>query len=365
MANEVHWRISSAIAYEVDAALSLSLSESFRRAVPSFADTADSMPADWYEQGHRLLEGRAGDFFSLISRLAAPMGLVEADDYSQVTLRMREASAEEVEEAALATARREGLELDAGAGPLETLVGFNLAIRQAAGVPFPEGGEGPRRLRRECELALQTTRGGDLHSHFWHWLDRFYYESYQPWRQQRQGFMDGERDRALQALGAEEGDGAPPLSWLPRQNPLARPGPLLDRARSNTYDVVFWVEPLGAFDLIALLPNALLVTFGVPGEALESFRRRAEELSGKLKAIADPTRLTILRIVRQLEVDNTDIAEYMELSHPTISVHAKTLREAGLIQSRREGRRLLHKIDPKAVRRLMRELESFLGLPPE
>ncbi len=55
----------------------------------------------------------------------------------------------------------------------------------------------------------------------------------------------------------------------------------------------------------------------------------------------------------------------MGIARPTVSVHAKVLREAGLIDSRQEGRVTRHEIVPEAVRKLMRELQSFLDIADE
>jgi DNA-binding transcriptional ArsR family regulator len=60
---------------------------------------------------------------------------------------------------------------------------------------------------------------------------------------------------------------------------------------------------------------------------------------------------------------NTEIAESLGLARPTVSVHAKILREAGLIRSEQDGRQVRHEIAPAEVRRLFRDLEEFLDLP--
>ncbi len=62
---------------------------------------------------------------------------------------------------------------------------------------------------------------------------------------------------------------------------------------------------------------------------------------------------------------NTDMAAYLGLSRPTVSIHAKVLREAGLIRSWEEGRITRHEIEPNAVKTLFGDLELFLDLPDE
>jgi len=62
---------------------------------------------------------------------------------------------------------------------------------------------------------------------------------------------------------------------------------------------------------------------------------------------------------------NTEIAAYLGISRPTVSVHAKILREAGLIDTFDAGRAVQHKIKPASLRQLFADLVRFLDLPEE
>lgn len=72
---------------------------------------------------------------------------------------------------------------------------------------------------------------------------------------------------------------------------------------------------------------------------------------------------THLRVIRELETDVSQIASMLDLARPTVSIHCKQLREAGLIDSRKQGRRVVHSIRAAELRRLFSDLEAFLGLP--
>ena len=85
-------------------------------------------------------------------------------------------------------------------------------------------------------------------------------------------------------------------------------------------------------------------------------------MAARAQALADPTRLTILRLIRHFGMVNTEIAQYLGISRPTVSVHARILREAGLIQSEQDGRVVRHKIIPGEIRRLFRDLQHYLDL---
>jgi DNA-binding transcriptional ArsR family regulator len=118
-------------------------------------------------------------------------------------------------------------------------------------------------------------------------------------------------------------------------------------------------------DSFTLLPGNIYLSFAEPGQIYENFMSYTQTLAGQVQALADPTRLIILRLIRVLSMTNTDMAAYLGLSRPTVSIHARVLREAGLINSWEEGRITRHEINPEAVRKLFSELETFLDLPPE
>jgi ArsR family transcriptional regulator, arsenate/arsenite/antimonite-responsive transcriptional repressor len=69
-------------------------------------------------------------------------------------------------------------------------------------------------------------------------------------------------------------------------------------------------------------------------------RSKASEISGLLKAVADPTRLQILALIAQTEAKEAcvcDLTEPLGLSQPTVSHHIKKLSEVGLVNRERRG----------------------------
>ena len=74
------------------------------------------------------------------------------------------------------------------------------------------------------------------------------------------------------------------------------------------------------------------------------------EPSAKLKALGHPVRLGIaLRLAEEGGTCACDFAEIFEVSQPTVSQHLKVLREAGLVQTRRDGTQIYYSLDPKGV----------------
>ncbi|MFN3592661.1 MAG: ArsR/SmtB family transcription factor, partial [Thermaurantiacus sp.] len=62
-----------------------------------------------------------------------------------------------------------------------------------------------------------------------------------------------------------------------------------------------------------------------------------EQLHGIFAALADPTRLRILLLVRELELSMGELAEVLDQSQPRVSRHVRILAEAGLVRRHREG----------------------------
>jgi DNA-binding transcriptional ArsR family regulator len=76
-----------------------------------------------------------------------------------------------------------------------------------------------------------------------------------------------------------------------------------------------------------------------------------------LKAVAEPRRREILRMVWSHELRATDIADrFRDVSRPAISQHLAVLKEANLVIERRDGTRRLYRANTETVA----ELRSFL-----
>lgn len=63
-----------------------------------------------------------------------------------------------------------------------------------------------------------------------------------------------------------------------------------------------------------------------------------------LKALSEETRLRILRIVSEKPHDVTEIAERLSVSSYNASKHLRILRDAGLLQVERAGKRRLYSL---------------------
>jgi DNA-binding transcriptional ArsR family regulator len=76
-----------------------------------------------------------------------------------------------------------------------------------------------------------------------------------------------------------------------------------------------------------------------------------------LKALAEPRRRAILRLVWSQELAATDIADrFRDVTRPAISQHLAVLKDANLVTERRDGTRRMYRANPQT----MAELREFL-----
>ena len=80
-------------------------------------------------------------------------------------------------------------------------------------------------------------------------------------------------------------------------------------------------------------------------------------MDAALKALAEPRRRAILRLVWSKELPATDIADqFRDVTRPAISQHLAVLKDAKLVSERRDGTRRLYRANADT----MAELRAFL-----
>jgi DNA-binding transcriptional ArsR family regulator len=166
-------------------------------------------------------------------------------------------------------------------------------------------------------------------------------------------------------LGAAQRDeGVPPLDWVPQYNPLRTFPQLREAVEAGRYRVMFIATPYELADFWGLEPGLLVCSFAEEGELYQKFADYADDLATRAKAFADPTRLIIMRLIRGFGMTNTEIADFIGVSRPTISEHVKILREAGFVISRKEGREMKHAYVNEAIWQFFDDLEETLDPAP-
>ncbi|WP_025227469.1 autorepressor SdpR family transcription factor [Fimbriimonas ginsengisoli] len=79
------------------------------------------------------------------------------------------------------------------------------------------------------------------------------------------------------------------------------------------------------------------------------------------KAMADPTRRKILRMLGEREMAAGEIASRFEISAPSMSHHFNVLKAADLIVGRREGQQIVYTLNTTVVQDLMAMFIDLFG----
>lgn len=81
------------------------------------------------------------------------------------------------------------------------------------------------------------------------------------------------------------------------------------------------------------------------------------EAAGWFRALGDETRLKIVECVMESEQCVCDLTDLLSTKQSLLSFHLKTLKDAGILNDRRDGRWVYYSLNPDALA----FLEQFLG----
>jgi len=79
------------------------------------------------------------------------------------------------------------------------------------------------------------------------------------------------------------------------------------------------------------------------------------------KALADPTRREILRLLGVGEMSAGQLAEKFDMTKPSMSHHFSVLKEADLIISRREGQQIIYSLNTTVVQDMVSWMMDFFS----
>ena len=88
-------------------------------------------------------------------------------------------------------------------------------------------------------------------------------------------------------------------------------------------------------------------------------REQAERLARVAKALGDPIRMQLVDVLRKHagKVCVCELTPLFQVGQPTVSHHLKVLREAGVVDSERQGLWAYYYVNPEA----MEELSAWLS----
>lgn len=94
-------------------------------------------------------------------------------------------------------------------------------------------------------------------------------------------------------------------------------------------------------------------------ECIVLLMARAATTTDAFNAVAEPRRRQILNYLALQERPVGDIVASLNLEQPSVSKHLRVLRDVGLVSVRRDGRRMLYRVNAEAIRPLHEWTKTF------
>ncbi len=79
------------------------------------------------------------------------------------------------------------------------------------------------------------------------------------------------------------------------------------------------------------------------------------------KALSDPTRREILRLLTSREMTAGELAGKFDLTKPSVSHHFAVLKEADLVRSRRDGQQIVYSLNTTVVQDVLARIWDVFG----
>ena len=80
------------------------------------------------------------------------------------------------------------------------------------------------------------------------------------------------------------------------------------------------------------------------------------------KALSDPTRRHVLQLLRERHMSAGELSDHFPVSKPTMSAHFAVLREAGLVDSDKQGKTIMYRLKMSVLEEALMEFSELLGL---
>ncbi|MBP5492257.1 MAG: winged helix-turn-helix transcriptional regulator [Clostridiales bacterium] len=84
-------------------------------------------------------------------------------------------------------------------------------------------------------------------------------------------------------------------------------------------------------------------------------------MQNTMKALADPTRRTILNLLKKTRLSAGEIAEHFNMSLPAVSKHLNVLKDADLIRDKREGKYIFYELNASVLDEALLWLKDLRG----
>jgi len=88
-----------------------------------------------------------------------------------------------------------------------------------------------------------------------------------------------------------------------------------------------------------------------------------KKLANVIKALSDETRLRVMKLLEEREICVCELMQVLNMSQPRVSRHLSVLKNAGLVDDRREGKwvyySLCNKTDNEEVRTILKTMSKM------
>lgn len=88
-------------------------------------------------------------------------------------------------------------------------------------------------------------------------------------------------------------------------------------------------------------------------------------IDNTIKALGDPTRREILRVLRDGDLTAGDISARFPITGASVSHHLSVLRDAGLVQSERQGRNIVYSLEATVFQEFLEEMMRLMDVGGE
>lgn len=85
----------------------------------------------------------------------------------------------------------------------------------------------------------------------------------------------------------------------------------------------------------------------------------------QFKALGEPTRLKIIKLLSSKDLCVCELEEIMQFSQPRISQHLKVLKQSGLVKERKDGQRRVCSLDKVLLNKTLAEFIDYIAKPLE
>jgi DNA-binding transcriptional ArsR family regulator len=89
-----------------------------------------------------------------------------------------------------------------------------------------------------------------------------------------------------------------------------------------------------------------------------------EGMNAVFKALSDPTRREVLRLLSHGERTAGELAEQFDMTKPSMSHHFAVLKDADLVRTRREGQQIFYSLNTTVLQDVLTRMWDLFGTRP-